>query len=123
MLELSIHQKRCKRILNQLVLSQNKMLYLELSTASKKFDQTYKDAIIYFEGFVKQLQNVKKGTPYFLLKKQAQLSLRNLKMLQEENIDLVKFNDKTIIRYFEKQLIFKKVLKRQLSHPKQSAID
>lgn len=114
MVKLSVHQNKCRIFLERMALIQHKMLDLELVTAANKFDLFYKEVEIFFIGVIEQLRDIKKGESSYLLKKQAQLSLRNIKILQEENGRLSKFNDKAVILYFEKQLRFKKILKRQI---------
>ncbi len=115
MFDHTAHQKECRRILNHLSLIQQKMLDLELNKSSNEFNQFYSETEHYFEKVYNSLEHIKKGETNFLLKKQAQLSLKNLKKLQIENMKLFEFNDKDIILYFEKQLNFKKIIKRQIS--------
>lgn len=115
MFDLVKHQKKCKNFLSKLSLIQQQMLNRELDESSIKLNQFYNESGNYFEEITEQLKNVKKGDSLFLLKKQTQLSQRNIIILKDENDYLLDINDETIILYFEKQLKFKKIVKRQIS--------
>jgi len=109
------HQKQHSTFLSEFEVIQDKMLDLDLKIAMSKFDEFYINIEKYLVGLLDKLDDVKKGDDDFLSKKQASLSLRNVKMLQKTNAELLNFNAAEIISHFEKQLVFKKILKRQIS--------
>ncbi|KAA3617544.1 MAG: hypothetical protein D8M58_01720 [Calditrichaeota bacterium] len=114
--DLKEHQNLCNKFLDRFNLIQQKMLDLNLAEAHKNFEVFYKEAEEYFKGIAKSIINAKRGEEKFLLKKQTALLLKNIDLLNTENKRLPELNESQIILHFEKQLVFKKILKRQITH-------
>lgn len=103
-------------LLKEFSLIQEKMLYRDKDAAQQAFDAFYKKTDNHFKEIFEVNKNTVKEQDTFLQKKQAQMILRYCNELNESNRKLFKLSDNEIIKIFEKQYKFKKVIRKFAEH-------
>jgi hypothetical protein len=102
--------------LNAFNLLQEKMLFLEKEEVQRGFKILYENARHYFKNLFDENKSSKRVGKNYFVKKQSELVLRYLKDLDQINTELKTLSDPEIIRLFEKQYKFKKILLRLRDH-------
>jgi len=98
--------------LNEFNVLQEKMLFLEKAEVQSGFKILYENARHYFKNLLDENKSSKRPDKNYFVKKQSELVLRYLIDLDQINAELKTLSDPEIIRLFEKQFKFKKILSR-----------
>jgi len=99
---------------------QQKMLFLDTGDTRHGFNILYRGAIAFFSKIYERNKKIKKDQKNYIIKKQSELILKYLYELDKANQELQKISAVEIIKLFEKQYKFKKILNTFMEYNKKN---
>ena len=102
--------------MDELYILQEKMLFLEKKDAQNGIMILFEKARPYFKNLFDDNKNSSRKDKNYFVKKQSELLLRYFTDLEKGNSELNTVSDPEIIKLFEKQFKFKKILLRLRDH-------
>jgi len=111
-----IHTFNYDRFMDELTILQEKMLFLEKEEAQSGFKMLFEKARPYFKNLFDEHKSSNRKNKNYFVKKQSELLLRYINNLEQSNVELIALSDAEVLRLFEKQYKFKKILYRLRNH-------